>query len=192
IPASGVIADTLPLAKVLYKPAKVINNSVRRVNNFLTLNVGRDDGIKPGMGVITKQGVVGRVKAVSDNYATVTSLLHSQWVVSAKLKKDNTLGSIKWDGKNYRQVLLDFIPLHVKVQKGDTVITSGFTGVFPEGVVVGRVAEVLTENDKNFFTIRVELAVDLSRLSYVYVLNNMLYREQDSLEVATTGKDIKE
>ncbi len=189
IPAASAIPDTLPLAEVLFKPAKVINNSVRRVNNFITLDVGRDHGVKPGMGVITNNGVVGRVKAVSANFATVTSLLHSKWVVSAKLKKDNTLGSISWNGSDYQEAVLNFIPLHVKVQKGDSVVTSGYTGVFPDGVMIGTVEEVLTEDDKNFYTIRVRLAVDFSRLSFVYVLKDRLYQQRDSLEITTTGKE---
>ncbi|SIQ60216.1 rod shape-determining protein MreC [Pontibacter lucknowensis] len=162
---------------------RVINNSVRRTNNYLTLAAGSLDGVKPGMGVISPNGAVGRVKTVSRHYATVTSLLHSQMLISAKIQKDNTFGTIKWTGGDYRTALLDYIPLHIKPEIGDTVVTSGYNTVFPEGIMVGTISEVERELDKSFYTIRVKLAVDFAQLSYVYVVENPRRPEQDSLEV---------
>ncbi|MDX5420470.1 MAG: rod shape-determining protein MreC [Hymenobacteraceae bacterium] len=161
---------------------RVINNSIRRTNNYLTLAAGSLDGVEPGMGVISPNGAVGRVKTVSKHYATVTSLLHSQMLISAKIKKDNTFGTIKWTGGDYRTALLDYIPLHVKPAKGDTVMTSGYNTVFPEGIMVGTISSVAKEADKSFYTIRVKLAVDFAQLSYVYVVENPRRVEQDSLE----------
>ncbi|HSI90999.1 MAG TPA: rod shape-determining protein MreC [Adhaeribacter sp.] len=170
--------------------AKVINNSVRRANNHFTLNVGSKQGIRPGMGVLAPQGVAGRVKAVSANYATVASLLHSQTLISAKLKRDGTFGTIKWDPADGSQVAsLHYVPLHVKVQKGDTVYTSGYNSLFPEGVLIGKVTSVRKEADKSFFTIKVNLAVDFSKLGFVYVVQNLRQIERDSLEIAATGKE---
>ncbi|MDO6389271.1 rod shape-determining protein MreC [Pontibacter sp. BT731] len=162
---------------------RVINNSIRRTNNYLTLAAGSLDGVKPGMGVISPNGAVGRVKTVSKHYATVTSLLHSQMLISAKIKKDNTFGTIKWTGGDYRTALLDYIPLHVKPEPGDTVMTSGFNTVFPEGIMIGTISEVERELDKSFYTIRVQLSVDFAQLSYVYVVENPRRPEQDSLEI---------
>jgi rod shape-determining protein MreC len=168
--------------------AKVINNSVRRVNNYITLNVGKMHGIRPGMGVMAPQGVAGRVKAVSANYATVTSLLHSQTLLSAKLKRDGTFGSIKWEeGDDSRTATLNFVPLHVKVYKGDSVVTSGYNSLFPEGVMIGRVISVRKELDKSFFTIKVQLAVDFSKIGFVYVVRNEKQAERDSLEAQVKG-----
>jgi rod shape-determining protein MreC len=164
---------------------RVINNSVRRTNNYLTLAVGTLDGVKPGMGVISPNGVVGRVKTVSRHYATVTSLLHSQMLISAKIKKDNTFGTIKWVGGDYRTALLDYIPLHIKPEVGDTIVTSGYNTVFPEGIKIGTISKVERELDKSFYTIRVQLAVDFAQLSYVYVVENPRKPEQDSLELET-------
>ncbi|PTX15338.1 rod shape-determining protein MreC [Pontibacter mucosus] len=161
---------------------RVINNSVRRMNNYLTISKGSADGVQPGMGVIAPEGVVGRVKTVSKHYATVTSLLHSQMLVSSKLKKDNTFGTIKWEGGDYRSALLDYIPLHVKPEVGDTVVTSGFNTVFPEGIMVGTISSVEQEPDKSFYTIGVQLSVDFAQLSFVYVVENTYRPEQDSLE----------
>lgn len=162
--------------------SRVINNSVRRTNNYLTLASGSKDGIKPGMGVVTSNGVVGRIKTVSRDYATVTSLLHSQMLISAKLKKSNTLGTIKWEGGNYRTAKLDYIPLHVKLAVGDTVVTSGFNTVFPEGILIGRVSSVEKEQDNSFFTIEVSLAVDYAQLSYVYVIDDPKKAQREELE----------
>lgn len=167
------------------KASRVINNSVRRMNNYLTIAKGTADGIQPGMGVVSPHGVVGRIKTVSERYATVTSLLHSQMLISAKLQKDNTFGTIKWQGGDYRTALLDYIPLHVKPEKGDTVVTSGFNTVFPEGIMVGTISSIEQEPDKSFYTIGIKLSVDFAQLSYVYVVENTYKQERDSLEQNT-------
>lgn len=175
-------SDTSRTAPYVLHAGRVINNSVRRMNNYLTLAIGSAAGVKPGMGVISPDGVVGRVKTVSADYATVTSVLHSQMLVSAKIKKDDTFGTIKWTGGDYRTALLDYIPLHVQPQKGDTVVTSGYNTVFPEGIMVGTITEVEKEQDKSFYTIQVRLAVDFAQLSYVYVVENTTMYEREDLE----------
>jgi rod shape-determining protein MreC len=176
--------DSARVAPFILRAGRVINNSIRRTNNYLTLSIGSKDGVKPGMGVISTNGTVGRVKTVSKHYATVTSLLHSQMLISAKIKKDNTFGTIKWTGGDYRTALLDYIPLHVKPERGDTVVTSGYNTVFPEGIMVGTISSVEKEADKSFYTIRVKLSVDFAQLSYVYVVESTRRPEQDSLELA--------
>ncbi|MBF8964908.1 rod shape-determining protein MreC [Pontibacter sp. FD36] len=176
------VSDSSKSEPFILHAGRVINNSVRRTNNYLTLAAGSLDGVKPGMGVISPNGAVGRVKTVSRHYATVTSLLHSQMLISAKIKKNNTFGTIKWTGGDYRTALLDYIPLHIKPEIGDTVVTSGYNTVFPEGIMVGTISEVERELDKSFYTIRVKLAVDFAQLSYVYVVENPRRPEQDSLE----------
>ena len=176
--------DTTGLIKTFSLiPAKVINNSIRRVNNHLTLNVGRDNGVEPGMGVVSGNGVVGRVKSVSGGYATVYSLLHSQMLISAKIKRNNAVGSVKWEGDNYLMAALNYIPRHIQIQKGDTIVTSGYNAIFPEGVMIGRITSFATEADKSFYTVRVRLAVDFNSLDYVYVIKNNDRAERDSLEI---------
>jgi rod shape-determining protein MreC len=170
-------------------PAKVVNNSIRKANNFLTLNAGTANGIEPGMGVITADGVVGRVKAASTHYATVTSLLHSQTMVSAKVKRTDAFGSVKWDGDDYEVATLHFIPLHIKLAEGDTIVTSGFNSVFPEGVIIGTIRSFSKELDKSFFTVQVNLSVDFSRLSYVYVVENNRKSEREELEARSGIND---
>ncbi len=177
-----VTVDSATVAPYYLHAGRVINNSVRRTNNYLTLSVGTADGVKPGMGVIAPNGVVGRVKTVSEHYATVTSLLHSQLLISAKIKKNNTFGTIKWTGGDYRTALLDYIPLHIKPAKGDTIVTSGFNTVFPEGIMIGTISSVEKELDKSFYTIKVKLSVDFAKLSYVYVVENPKKDEREILE----------
>lgn len=176
-PDSAMLArqrlDTMGLVRTFdFIPAKVIKNSIRLVNNHLLLNVGEADGVKPGMGVVSSSGVIGQVKATSAHFATVTSLLHSRTYMSAKIKRTNTLGTVKWDGSNYRVANLEYIPRHIQVQKGDTVMTSGYNAIFPEGVMVGRIISFAKESDQSFYTIRVALNPDFANLSYVYVIRN--------------------
>jgi rod shape-determining protein MreC len=172
-----------------FVPAKVIKNSILLVNNHLLLNVGRADGVEPGMGVVSGAGVIGRVKAVSKNYSTVYSLLHSQMLISAKVRRTNTVGSIRWEGKDYREAILDYIPRHIKLIKGDTIVTSGYNAVFPEGVMIGRVISARLEPAKMFLTVRVRLSVNFDNLTYVYIIKNTRLAERDSLE---TRSGIKE
>ncbi|MFD3001074.1 rod shape-determining protein MreC [Pontibacter toksunensis] len=175
--------DTSKTAPYVLHAGRVINNSVRRMNNYLTLSVGAADGVEPGMGVISPDGVVGRVKTVSRNYATVTSVLHSQMLVSAKIKSSDTFGTVKWTGGDYRTAMLDYIPLHVNPAEGDTIVTSGFNTVFPEGILLGTITSVEKEQDKSFYTITIQLAVDFAQLSYVYVVENTKKEERENLEL---------
>ncbi|WP_242926549.1 rod shape-determining protein MreC [Pontibacter vulgaris] len=177
-----VKVDSATVAPFYLHAGRVINNSVRRTNNYLTLSIGTADGVKPGMGVIAPNGAIGRVKTVSEHYATVTSLLHSQMLISAKIKKNNTFGTVKWTGGDYRTAMLDYIPLHIKPTKGDTIVTSGFNTVFPEGIMIGTISSVEKELDKSFYTIKVKLAVDFAKLSYVYVVENPKKDEREILE----------
>ncbi|RTQ44987.1 rod shape-determining protein MreC [Hymenobacter gummosus] len=164
-------------------PARVINQTLRRVDNYLTLNAGTQQGVRAGMGVLTGAGVVGRVRQVSEHYATVTSVLHSKTNVSAKLRHDGTFGTIKWLGEDPTHVILDYIPRQNKLLMGDTVVTSGYNQVFPEGVMIGTVDYFAKEPDKNFWTVRVRLAVDFSKLTYVYVVGPQpRVAERDTLE----------
>jgi rod shape-determining protein MreC len=182
-------------------PARVINQSLRQVDNYLTLNVGAADGVLPGYGVLASAGVIGRVKVVTEHFATVTSLLHSKTAVSAKLKRDGTFGTVRWLGEDPTHVLLDYIPRQNRLVQGDSVITSGYNAIFPEGIFIGRVDSFVKEPDKNFWTVRVRLAADFTNLTYVYVVTPRLKAERDTVEAqalrpgppvpAATGKEVR-
>ena len=166
-------------------PARVINNMLRNVDNYLTLNVGSADGVVSGRGVVAAGGVVGRVKVVSEHYATVTSLLHSETRVASKIKRDGTIGTIRWQGDDPTHALLDNVLRETKLVQGDTVLTSSYNSVFPEGIFIGTIDSFVKEPDKNFWTIRVKLGINFSNLTYVYVVTNRQKAERDTLEART-------
>lgn len=177
-----VINDTLYQQQYTYVSAKVISNSVNRVNNYLTLNKGIRHGIKKNMGVITSKGIVGIVKDVSVNFCTVYSMLHSKSKISAKLKKGNNVGTILWNGNDYKVVTMKDVPTHVKVAIGDTVISSGYSLMFPEGIAIGSVYSYDINKGKDFYEIKVKLFNDFNNISYVYIVKNLMKEELTELE----------
>ena len=162
--------------------ARVVANSLRFSQNYLTLYKGAKDGIKPGMGIFNAQGVVGRVKSVSENYSIAFSVLNTNLLISAKIKSSDVFGSVQWDGGNTSEVQLLYVPRHVKASKGDTVITSGFNAVFPEGILIGKISKVeANKADPNYLALTVKLSTDFSKLTYVYLVENTRFQELDSL-----------
>ena len=171
-------------AKAVYRftTARVVNNSVNQQHNFLTLNKGRHDGIKPDMGVIANGQVVGLVTNVSENFSTVISLLNSKWKISAKIKRNDYFGSLSWDGKDYRRVQLNEMPYHVPVQNGDTVVTTGYSSSFPEGLIIGTISDFSIGTGSNFYKIEVMLAADFKNLVIVGLVENKQMNEIKQLE----------
>ncbi len=164
-----------------YINARVINNSINKQYNYLTLNKGADANIKSEMGVISPDGVVGIVQNVSGNYSSVISLLNRKLKISAKIKKNQYYGSLSWDGVDYQKVSLNEIPYHVDIAKGDTIVTSGYSAIFPEGIIIGYISDFDIKGG-NFYNITVKLANDMKKLTYVYVIKNVLSKEQKNLE----------
>lgn len=181
-----LVGDTL--LRFEFVSARVINNTVAQFKNHLTINRGTDTGLEPGMAVISNAGAVGKVKSVSEHFAVVTSLLNTDEQVSSMLKRTGNFGTAQWDGTDPRMISLLYIPRHVQPQPGDSVVTTGYNAVFPEGVLVGIVREVDLKKEAQFFDIRVELAQDFRRLAFVKVVKSRLKRELDSLEQVTYGE----
>jgi len=167
--------------------AKVINNSVVQFKNYITINQGEDAGLQPGMAAISTFGAVGKVKSVSDHFSVLISILNIDEQVSSLLKRTGNFGTIQWDGTDPRMVSLLYVPRHVQPIEGDTVVTSGYNAVFPEGVLVGIVKEVKLKEEALFYDIRVELAQDFRRLSFVKIVKSRRKAELDSLENSTIG-----
>ncbi len=172
-------------ALYLYRPARVVNNSVNRLQNYLTINIGETQGVKPEMGVISARGLVGIVRHVSSNYATVVSLLNNQIRVSAKLRESDFFGSLEWDGKSVQYAILNDIPFHAPLSAGDAVVTSGYSIIFPEGILIGTIEEYIRDEGEGFYKIRVKLSVDFKRLTYVEVIESIMAEEQLQLEKIT-------
>ncbi len=165
-----------------YIPAKVIRNSVNQSANYIYINRGKNQGVTTQMGVINPSGVVGQVVNVTDNYAAVMSLLNKKFLVSVKLKGTNYFGSLSWEGKNTTLAKLKEIPKHVKMKVGDTLVTSGYSELFPENVMVGTVKHMNAEPEENFLDIDVSLSTNMNNLSYVYVVNNIKKKELQILD----------
>ena len=180
-----LLNDSLPGRKYTYIPARVINNSINKQYNYITLDKGSNHGIQPEMAVISLNGVVGVVFAVSGNFSTVISLLNRDFKISAKIKRNNYFGSLSWKGTDHYTAILSDIPYHVDLQVGDTIVTSGYSAIFPEDILIGIISDFDIE-ESNFYRIGVRLAVDFKHIVYVDVVRNLLFNEQTNLEEPVT------
>ena len=183
------ITDSVNHQEYTFITAKVINNSINHRNNYITLNKGSMQGIKPEMGVICSDGIVGIVKQVSPHFCTVISLLHKDARISAKIKRNDFFGSLIWEGGSPFFASLKEIDKTVPVQKGDTIITTAFSSIFPAGIMIGRVTDSRVAAGSNFHDIEVLLSTRFQKLSHVYVVNNILKEEQRSLEANNKSDD---
>lgn len=174
---------TLALMDETLVPAKVVANSVRKKNNFLTINVGSEDGVEPEMGVVSGTGVVGIVSKVTGHYALVMSVLNSNSSISCRLRGTGYFGYMKWHGGNPLQASMDDVPRHARVRVGDVVETSGFSNVFPAGIFLGKVAQVHDSSDGMAYTLEIQMSTDLSCVENVCVIRNDMKSELDSLNV---------
>lgn len=169
-------------------PAFVINNTVHNEYNYLTLDVGAKSGVRPDMAVVSPFGIVGVVKAVSPNYCRVISVLNSQLRISVKLSKSGYFGSLSWDRRNYRDVLVTEIPSHVSLEPGDSIVSSGYSSIFPSGEPIATVLEAAPAAGGNFLEIRARLTNDFKQLSTVYIVINTKKEEIQKLEETNNEK----
>ncbi|QIA07188.1 rod shape-determining protein MreC [Draconibacterium halophilum] len=179
---STYLAYEMPDTNFVFRAARIINNSANKQQNYITLDKGIEDGIKADQGILAPEGVVGVVTSVSDSYASGLSLLNPRWSISAKLKKSGYYGSLRWNGKNYRQADLLEIPIHVNLATGDTVVTSGYSSIFPEGLLIGTILTFDRPQGENYYNIKVQLAVDFKSIRYVHVIENVKKEELTDLE----------
>lgn len=174
----------IELKESVYKviPAKVINNSIDKRNNMLSLDRGGAHGISPGMGVVSSKGIIGIVTDTSKNYSLVMSVLHGSTGISARLKRSGFFGPLVWNGRDPSVMNLEAIQKYADVRLGDTVVTSGYSLVFPRNLLIGTVE--LYEVNEGLFTydIKVKLSQSLSNPEQVYVLVNKDRKEQEELE----------
>ena len=165
-----------------YIPAQVVNNSINQVNNYIIINKGQADGIERDMGVVSTEGIVGVVTDVSKHYASVLSLLHSKSFVGVRFKNSQQLASLRWNTNNYRYGMVEDIPTHVELHKGDTVLTSSYSFIFPEDMMVGTVEEPLAATTDALNKSKIRFATDFAKLRHVYVIKNLYKSELDSLQ----------
>jgi len=174
--------DTLYKLEYRYISAKVINNSTNKRNNFLMLNKGHRQGIENHMGVIMGDRIVGQVVSVSDHFCWVMSLLNKDSRISGKFKRNNQLVNIEWGGGNYQVGEVKEIPKHVLIHKGDTIITSGNSDIFPEGLLIGTIDHFTIAQEENFNSATIRFATDFNSLSFVEVLIDMMRTEKEDLK----------
>ena len=184
-PMTTYIPDSLINKQYKYIYARVINNSTNKQYNFITINKGRLAGVEPEMGVICDEGFVGVVKETTDNFASVISVLNREFFPSGKIKRNGYFGPIEWAGRIYNQVVLKEIPVQVDVHEGDTIVTSGYSSIFPEGIMVGTVKDFVTK-EGIYYDIRVNLSTDFKKLSNVLVVKNFTRQEKLKLEVKSS------
>lgn len=178
-----------PLRQYGFIIAHVINNSISKPYNYITIEKGSADGLRPEMGVVDQTGVVGVVNVVGEHYSRIISLLNPDLRISCKLKGSEVFGSLVWDGKNSSEALLEELPKHTVYEEGDTIITSGYSSMFPEGIPVGIVMKSATADDDNFFTLRIKLLTDFSQLSTVRIIENKRIDEIKEVEASDLHKE---
>jgi rod shape-determining protein MreC len=175
------VSDTILKQQFEYLPAVVTNNSVNKQKNFITLGRGSEQGIAPGMAVLSPEGVAGLIVGTSPNYSVAMSLINIDFRLSSRLKSNGYFGSLAWDGRDYRYAMLNDIPQHVTVSVGDTVETTGYSAIFPAGIMVGIVSDY-ERSGSDFYHIRVELSTNFHKLSNVTIIKNVRKDEQINLE----------
>ncbi|MBD5213616.1 MAG: rod shape-determining protein MreC [Bacteroidales bacterium] len=179
------ITEVEPARKYDFILAKVINNSISHPHNYITIDKGALDGIHPEMGVIDQNGVIGVVEIVNDRFARIISLLNPDFRLSCKVKGNEVIGSMVWDGKDSRTALVEELPKHTVFAPGDTIVTSGYSAMFPPDIPVATIIERATTNDDNFYTLRVRLLTEFAQLSTVRVIINS---DLDELREIEAGK----
>ena len=175
------VEDSLFRQQFQFTSSRVINNSVNRQKNYFTLDKGRLQGIKVDMAVTDGKDAIGVIVGCSENFSVAISLLNLDFRLSARIRSNGYFGSLSWDGRNYRHAVLNEIPQHINVIVGDTIETTGFSAVFPEGVDIGIVSD-LKKSGSDFYKITVELFADFRKLHYVNVIGNLKRTEQLKLE----------
>ncbi len=166
---------------VVIIPAKIISGQISNNHNYFMINKGSKDGIRPDMGVISEDVVVGITTRVSTAYSLLLPVINVNSKISAKIKKNNYKASLIWDGVDYRYAKLIDIPNHLELFPGDTIVTSGYSFYFPPGLLLGTVSEYYHDEGANFNHAKVKLFADFDALQNVYLIDNYHQNQQDSL-----------
>lgn len=169
-----------------FVPADVINNSIIKTHNYITINKGRKDGIEKGDGLISNKGVLGIVTFAGENYSRAISLMNKDIRINARIKGNEYFGTLLWDGKDARYAQLTEIPKYIKVKKGDIIETDGKSPVFPEGLTIGTVVSKAIDNVSGELKIQVKLKQDFGNLSHAYVVTNLNKIEIKEVEKSDT------
>jgi len=174
--------DSVVNLEYKYISAKVISNSTNKRNNFLMINKGSIHGIVNHMGVIIGNKIVGQVVSVSPHFSWIMSMLNKDSRISGKFKKNDQLVNVEWNGGNYRKGHVREIPKHIRMVAGDTIITSGNSDIFPEGLLIGTISDFRIAQDENFNNGEILFSTDFNSLGYVEVVVDLMRREKEDLK----------
>ena len=167
-----------------FNTARAVNNSLNKVNNFITIDKGNNDGINSEMGVFNDKGVIGIIYKTSDNFSLVMPLLNSKSMLSCRVKGSNSFCTLRWNGEELQYSYLIDLPRYAIFQQGDTVVTSGFSSIFPADIPVGEIERLEDSDDGMFYRARVRLFVDFASIDNLFVVGNDNKLEQDTLEMS--------
>ncbi len=167
-----------------YISAEIVNKSIFRTNNYITINKGAKHGIKPGMAVISPVGIIGIIKTCSVNFSVLYTVLHQNISISSRLKRTNTICSVKWKNSNYHTAHVFYVPQDIALNFGDSVVTSGYNSVFPPDILIGIVNKAEIKPSEMFQDITIELSTNFANLSYVHVVSSRVQKEKTSIEAA--------
>jgi rod shape-determining protein MreC len=174
--------------KVNIVVSKVIRNVYQTPENYITINSGAKQGLKTDMGVVNDLGIIGIVENVSENYATIQSILNLKSKINAKIKKSNHFGTLTWDAKNTGFAQLEEVPRLASIRKGDTIVTGADSRIFPENIGIGVIENVFIDNQTNYYKLNIRLFNDMTNLGHVYIIKSKEKEEITKLE-AITNKD---
>jgi rod shape-determining protein MreC len=165
-----------------FTPAKVVYNRVSGQENYMTLNKGTNDGIEVDMGVVSSTGIAGITIDVSANFALVIPVLNSKFQLSCKVKNNDYFGSLVWDGKDPQYAYLQELPLHVHFEINDTIITSSYSAIFPEGLPVGKIVDSQKQKNDDYTSLKIKLFTNFNTLTEVMIIRNTYKEEQQNLQ----------
>ena len=176
------VNDTLHKVQYEYMPAEVVNSTYTRRNNYFTINIGSNEGVKKNMGVITPSGVLGTVHNVGPYYSVVKSCLTEDINIALMIESSGEHGFLKWDGKDPRRGSLTGISNDSKVEKWSKVVTRGSAGIFPRGLPVGKVIKTTTVEGKPLWDVTILFSENYRTVQRVYVIKNLMLEEQKKVE----------
>jgi rod shape-determining protein MreC len=177
-----IVFDTDTLLSYHFIEARVVHNQIGGIENYITLNKGSKDGIEKDMGVVTSKGVVGVIIKATPHFSIVIPILNAKYKLNCRIKSSNYSGPLAWEGEDPRYAYLKELPKHTTYNVGDTIVTSGYSTVFPEGIPVGTIDNSQIQKTENYNSLKVKLFTDFATISEVMVIKNTLKEEQIAIE----------
>jgi rod shape-determining protein MreC len=181
-PADTSLPLRSPVYSFSYVPAKIVNNTISRSINYITLDKGSKDGIQKGFGVVSSNGVVGIITNVSENFSLAMSVISVKTLISVRHKITNALGNLRWNGDDAYTLQVEGLSKTLPIKKNDTIVTAGFSSIFPPDIVVATVKKLEPDESTSFYDMNVRLTNDINKLSFVYIVKNEKKKELDSLQ----------